>query len=511
MSELVTRTSFAFWGRRLISGFGSLLQLSMRGKAVVAVLGLLIYVLGLSGFVLLKKEALLEELQKIQRLTGAGQELREIRMLAFHSMLAVHEAEDAREPKKVLPQAGFDFQLIQSSYDAFVDQVGHNDNVSVALRSLLTGAASSLARGDAESYAAHLRQLVQMVGNGSLMVRRQVEERTMAYGRESDSLTGVAFAMGVLGVIFFGTVWGLFLTHLANDLNLLKGKAQEIVKGRRGKPLEVKRHDEVGQLMEAVNQMQSELARQEDELALERQKSVHREKMAAIGTLAAGIAHEIGNPITAISGVAQQMCAMQESHGCKTQWGDCHPQLILEQVDRIAKITREVSEFASARQAEAELLDLNQLVRNTVSLMRYDKRFSDIALSLELDHLLPAVKAVGDQLTQVVMNLLINAADALEDVEGSERRIVVASRVLPEGVELSVADNGKGMDEQTIERATEAFYTTKPVGKGTGLGLALCASVVEAHGGQLKIESRPGAGTTIRVTLPLENEGAARA
>lgn len=180
--------------------------------------------------------------------------------------------------------------------------------------------------------------------------------------------------------------------------------------------------------------------------------------------------------------------------------------MVLEQVNRLKKITREVSAFARPQHSTRELLDLNSLIRDTCSLMCYDRRWRGIDLQFDLDSNLPAVEGVPDQLMQVVMNLLVNAVDALEDVRGytPEIRISTAIDTARNGVLLVVRDNGHGMDEETLQHAMEAFFTTKDVGKGTGLGLSLCHSIITAHeGGEIQIESAPGAGTAVRIFLPL--------
>jgi two-component system, NtrC family, sensor kinase len=230
--------------------------------------------------------------------------------------------------------------------------------------------------------------------------------------------------------------------------------------------------------------------------------------MAAIGALAAGVAHEIGNPIAAISGIAQDMVD-RRSEGLGPCAGDlckqCRPDLIQAQTERLAAITREISEFASPQPAEPQLLDLNAQLRSTTSLIRYDKRLRRVELRLELDHNLPAIYGVADQLTQVIMNLLINAMDALEPVMDRRPAIVISTKSDIERVCMTVEDNGPGMQPDVLERAFEAFFTTKPAGKGTGLGLSLCYSIMKSHGGSIEIDSTPGTGTRVQVYFPLHS------
>ena len=239
------------------------------------------------------------------------------------------------------------------------------------------------------------------------------------------------------------------------------------------------------------------------ELDTSRQQYFHHDKMVAIGQLAAGILHEVGNPIAAIAGAASDV---KQSHG---NVGDDDAisrniELIEEQIIRLGKITREIADFASPKPRERELLDLNGLLRSTTQLLAYDRRFSSIGVKLELSKDLPAIVGVADQLTQVFMNLLINAMDACATRDRSEDCIVVSSELDGDHVHVCVEDSGVGMSQDTLAHVMELFYTTKPVGEGSGMGLSLCDTIVRAHQGTLKIESEEGVGTRVHVALPLD-------
>ncbi len=241
------------------------------------------------------------------------------------------------------------------------------------------------------------------------------------------------------------------------------------------------------------------------ELDTSRQQYFHQDKMVAIGQLAAGILHEVGNPIAAIAGATAEFRNSITDSGADREVLR-NIELIDEQITRLGNITREIADFASPRPRERELFDLNGLLRSTARLLNYDRRFSSIGIDLQLDKNLPAVVGVADQLTQVFMNLLINAMDACSGQVGDGDRIIVKS--WPDGdlVHVSVQDFGSGMSAETLEHVTEMFYTTKPVGKGSGLGLSLCDTIVRAHGGTMEIESNEGEGTTVHVTLPVDSD-----
>jgi len=236
-----------------------------------------------------------------------------------------------------------------------------------------------------------------------------------------------------------------------------------------------------------------------------RQQYFHQEKMAAIGQLAAGILHEVGNPIASIAGAAAEVKYAGEA-GMDSKYVIQNIDLINEQITRLGKITHEIADFASPKPRAREMLDLNGLLQSTTSLLTYDRRFSSMGVKLELDRELPAIVGVADQLTQVFMNLLINAMDACGSRDRGKDCIALTSDFDGRRVHVCVIDYGVGMSAETLEHVMETFYTTKPVGEGTGLGLSLCDTIISAHGGELSIESEEGKGTRVHVFLPLDLE-----
>ncbi len=246
-----------------------------------------------------------------------------------------------------------------------------------------------------------------------------------------------------------------------------------------------------------------------EELERTRQQYYHQEKMAAIGQLAAGILHEVGNPIAAIAGAAHDMRSSSRTIGSQGEEDDeltsvvnRNLLMIEEHTERLAKITRDIADFASPRTRKRELTDINGLIRSTARLLGYDRRFRRMEIKQTLDTQLPAVEAVPDQITQVLMNLIINSLDAAVD-NGHQKAVVeVISRIAHGGIEIEVKDNGSGMDEKTLEHALEPFFTTKEPGRGTGLGLSLCNSIISSHSGTLMVHSQPGKGTSVIIYLP---------
>ena len=301
----------------------------------------------------------------------------------------------------------------------------------------------------------------------------------------------------------FGIGVTLFFSRLSTDIRELEARAVAVVGGYRGEPLDITRNDEVGRLMHAVNRMQRELGDRERQQALSSQQRFHQEKMAAVGSLAAAVAHEISNPLNSISGIAQYtMDTVQSRQRPDDRTLYDNAELTLKQTERIGSIVRQLADLSAPRSPDPELLHVNELVRTVCNLIRYDNRFRRAELVSDLDHDLPAVRAVADHLTQVLMNLLINAADAMEGVAGRKPTIHVATRRVNGEIVLSVSDNGIGMDPEVLAHAFEQSFTTKPAGRGRGIGLYLCKMMIEEMHGSVELESTPGAGTTAKVRLP---------
>jgi two-component system sensor kinase FixL len=251
----------------------------------------------------------------------------------------------------------------------------------------------------------------------------------------------------------------------------------------------------------------SERRRAERQLEATRQSYFHREKMAAIGQLAAGIVHEVGNPVAAILGATRHLRnELGDGEAQAPEALDTNLELIEQQADRLALMTREISDYARPRPVEKTVLDLNEVVRSTLKLLRYDARLQSLDLRIDLDTSIPALRASADQLTQVLLNLVLNAADAGRDVPAGEGFIEIATHPGRHCVTLSVRDNGTGMDPETLGRATSAYFSTKHPESGMGLGLALCEDIVNDHGGRLHIESVAGQGTTVLVELPFDEQ-----
>ncbi|MES2149418.1 MAG: ATP-binding protein [Pseudomonadota bacterium] len=499
--------SLPWWQRvQLRMGGARGAVLSIRTKGMLVFSALIVYSALIAFFAFHQKNQLLRDFEVIQGLLETESMLKEADLAAFHAVMAVFANAEASDQQAGLQRIQMHYQSLLERQAALAPRLPDAYLNLEDMRAAWSHIIKDPSRANLNRMVAELVETKN--GLAALTEQVQAERRSDSehYRDLADSVAMTAFMLGLLGLGLLGAIIGLFFRRLSEDLRILQVRALQIVNGFRGAPLPVSRHDEVGQLMVAVNSMAEALDQHEKEEMLKRQKYFHQEKMAAIGALAAGVAHEIGNPIAAICGIAQEMVERRAAtaNGCSAaDCHDCRPDMIYAQTERLAAITREIAEFASPRAAEPQFLDLNASLRSASSLIRYDKRLQQVTLTLALDSQLPAIYGVADQITQVVMNLLINAMDALDGVKGRAPAITIATRLDGERACLTIADNGCGMDAATLERAFEAFYTTKPAGKGTGLGLSLCYAIIRRHGGSIEIASTADTGTEVQIYFPL--------
>ncbi len=233
------------------------------------------------------------------------------------------------------------------------------------------------------------------------------------------------------------------------------------------------------------------------------QQVMHSEKLAALGRLAAGVAHEIGNPLTSISTFAQLLREMAQDEFTQNSLD-----IINNHIQRITDIVRRMATFARADSLTIREVHLNDVLNATLDLMRLDKRMkSSVEISVALDPELPKVLIDEGQISQVFINIIINALDAMPD---GGRLQVTTRRNLDESgaciVAVSISDTGVGIPPSELEKIFDPFYTTKDPGKGTGLGLSLSYDIVKRFKGDIHVHSEIGKGTVFTIQLPVERE-----
>jgi two-component system NtrC family sensor kinase len=219
--------------------------------------------------------------------------------------------------------------------------------------------------------------------------------------------------------------------------------------------------------------------------------------MAAIGELAAGVAHEINNPLTGVLTFSSLMLKkVDENHPWKKDLEN-----IVQQTTRCRNIVRGLLDFARQRKPDKKEWDIHILIDRTVTLVENQARFQNIKIVKEFGTGIPMLFVDGDQIQQVFMNIIINAADAMAEDKGT---LTIKTNMKDGIAEVSFTDTGCGMTKENLSKLFAPFFTTKETGKGTGLGLAISYGIIQSHNGDIDVWSEKGKGSTFRIKLPIE-------
>jgi signal transduction histidine kinase/ActR/RegA family two-component response regulator len=327
-----------------------------------------------------------------------------------------------------------------------------------------------------------------------------------------ENLNHLLVALGLVAVLAGGMLGFAISDRFTRPLESLVEGVQALEKGDFAYPLEAHGGDEVAQVTRAFDRMRGTLKNNESERQQLEEQLRQSQKMEAMGRLAGGVAHDFNNLLTVIKGhsglLLDRLQAPDSAHGSARQ--------IDKAADRAASLTRQMLAFCRMQVLQPKVLDLNALVSEMSSLLRRLVR-EDIAFTLQAGESLGRVKADPGQIEQVIMNLTVNAGDAMP--EGGKltietRNVVVDAQLARQRppmqpgryVLLAVVDTGHGMDPNTKARIFEPFFTTKEQGKGTGLGLATVYGVVKQSGGCIWVDSAPGKGARFEVYLPAVDE-----
>ena len=468
-------------------------SISLRAKAITGVACFALYLLGAGAMVSWQREKLAPILEGLEQIHQVESTLARLNTSSAHTVMRINENYLVNEPARLAEAVELDIESIQAGLGGLGAWYPRSAAMIATLEGTQAAARNSPSPRRILELRATMHSLVADLDGLARDLRTRRDSLWSDYRRTYDAVTLIAAGMFFFGLAAFGAVVVVFFSRLAWDLRSLATRAVDVVSGYRGASLHVSRGDEVGALMDALNRMQHVLREREQQLEVRRQQRFHQEKMVAIGSLAAAVAHEINNPVAAIEGMAENNCRVG---------AECFPELILEHTRRIVGITRQLSEMASPRSSDAEWVDLNALVRRTSTFIGFDPRFRSIRMVLDLDTSTPAVWAVADNVIQTFMHLLFNAADAVQEVRGRERKIEVFTDAANGFARLRLRDNGVGMAPDVLAQACDDGYTTKP--SGSGIGLFMCKTLVEKDRGSIALESFPGEGASVTVLLPCE-------
>jgi len=240
----------------------------------------------------------------------------------------------------------------------------------------------------------------------------------------------------------------------------------------------------------------SQILRDVSEIRINETQMRQSERLATVGHLAAGVAHEVGNPLTSISSLVQVMERKTDDEFIQRNL-----KKIKEHIGRITKIVRELVDFSRPSSIQSTETQVNDTINSAVGLLKYDGRCQNIRFALNLESNLPRITCVPDQIHQVLVNLLLNSIDALQETGST---IMVSSRSEDGVIQVAVSDDGIGMTDVVRQKVFEPFFTTKEVGKGTGLGLSVSHGIISKIGGRILVESKPSNGSKFTIELPIK-------
>ncbi|HLA77071.1 MAG TPA: ATP-binding protein [Vicinamibacteria bacterium] len=308
------------------------------------------------------------------------------------------------------------------------------------------------------------------------------------------TIAGRLVVMALLLMLGNSVVTAVYVEALIRPILSL----HQIMKRAGGGDLTVRarshRGDEVGELGAAFNRMMDELGQARALEQVRQTQLAHTEKMAAVGTLAAGVAHEVNNPLGGVLTCLENMRADPGNQAMRERY----LALIQDGVERIERTVANLLDFSRQRPMLSEPTPINHSLRHVVELAAYQLRKAKIEVCFDLHGGEPMVMADHFQMEQLFLNLVLNALQAMP--EGGT--LTLRTRLVDSQVAAEVRDSGGGIPPEIRDRIFDPFFTTREVGQGTGLGLAVSDSIVASHGGRIEVESRVGAGSVFRVLLP---------
>ncbi len=319
----------------------------------------------------------------------------------------------------------------------------------------------------------------------------------------------------ILAVILSFLILIIVRRNITRPIDHLISRIREMGQGHWQQRIETRGHDEVASLANEFNIMSEELQGSYSRLVLEQDEKLkleqelrHTERLASVGELAAGLAHEIGTPLNIIGGRAEYLLRRPRSQAELNE----NLQIIRSQIDRIAGIVRQLLEFSRRQEPVFRPVDLALLLSNVRNFLDHKIHERGIKVEIQPVNGLPTIQADADLLQSVFINLFLNSLDALQP--GGTIRI--SAEVRKPGTSLNTPangrnslcitfeDNGAGISSENIHRVFDPFFTTKDIGEGTGLGLSVSYGIIKDHGGEIQIESEPGKFTRFVISLPTE-------
>lgn len=369
-----------------------------------------------------------------------------------------------------------------------------NDEISRKLISIHT-IVSAIYHNDKEGWIIETATPLQIAGKRWGVARIGFDAEPIR--KQIGSIFFLLFALTL--IVNAGTLFVLYLliNKITSSLNKLVVEVEKFDFDSDASFNLPETNDEIGILVFQFNNLKKRLSLSKQQLAKAQKQIYQSEKLASIGRLASGVAHEINNPL---NGIKNCLYAIHKEPDNLDQTKE-YLTLINEGMDYIENVVQKLLGFARKQSTTLEMIDINDLILKVVRLLEYKIKQKNIELTLTLKEGLPVFKADSQLVQEVIMNLLMNSVDAVAE----SGKITVTSGINEEKrIVFSVADNGTGIAPDELQNIFDPFYTTKEPGIGTGLGLSVSLGIVEQHGGKISVESTPSVETKFTVILPIE-------
>jgi two-component system NtrC family sensor kinase len=311
----------------------------------------------------------------------------------------------------------------------------------------------------------------------------------------------VFLAITLMGALATMVLSYLISRRISVPIKQLVSASREIAQGNLDAKVSITSNDELGELAGTFNVMGSALKQRDEQLKeFTRNKIMESERLALIGQLAANVAHELNNPL---QGIVTYSYLLLEKMPCENPTRES-VRKIVTQADRCRDIIRGLLDFSRQRKPDKTVCNVNSVMQACVSFVEDQALFHNIEIIKEFEQDLPTVVIDPSQIERVFMNMIINAAEAMD----GNGQLTLATRFDPvdQFIEVEITDTGQGIPKENLERIFDPFFTTKEVGHGTGLGLAISYGIIKEHGGTISVESEVGKGTAFLIRLPVTAE-----
>lgn len=466
---------------------------SLRARGVLATLALLLYTVLAGLYVAGERMRINDSVTALEALSRHEKALALAEAAVSSALVDVNETSSAAHAETPPPA---DLRLYMESCAKLFAALDEFDPGYARLQRAIARSYDSLQAQPVRAAWIDLREAMARAAD-ELDIRRaqladQRENAVTSYQRSYDAVTVKTMLLSVVGLVAFGTLAAWFFSKLARDIGRLEAHARQIVGGTRGVALEVQRDDELGRLMHAVNRMAADLDEREQRIELDRERRSHQDKMLAVGAVAAGMAHEVNNPLAVIAGSAEAIKAAALQRGDAAAAEDA--ERIAAQAHRAGQAAQRLADAAAPQPVQRDWIDLLTLVRRVLQWMGYDRRYRGFVFEVQAPPDLPAVYGSAEAVQRVLVQMLTLACDALA-TQGQPRA----------SPRITLSRQGSTV---TLEIAFPAQldFTQEDVQRGVLLGRAALAPL----GAQLAFGQAPAGGSHIKLNLPMDSNETSR-